>query len=58
MRKWFAVQLDSTDEWGTGSYDYCEAIEMLKEQGAGLIAAVDEETSCCLYEISYDEVIE
>lgn len=59
MRKWYAVQLDSAyDDWGTGSYDYCEAVEMLKEQGAGLIAVVDEVTGCCMYEISYDDVIE
>lgn len=57
-KKWYAVQLDRTDDWGTGSYSFLEAYEMLKEQGSGLIAVIDEETSCCLCEISYNEVIE
>ena len=58
MRKWYAVQMDSTDDWGNGSYDYDKAVEMLKEQGEGLIAVIDEDTSFCLEEIKYDEVVE
>jgi len=56
MKKWYAVQMESTDDWGNGSYDYNEAVEMLKEQGAGLIAVIDEETNYCLEEIRFEEV--
>ena len=28
---WFAVQFDLTDEWGTGSYDFDEAVRMLRK---------------------------
>ena len=28
---WYAVQFDPTDEWGTGSYDFDEAVRMLRK---------------------------
>lgn len=57
MTKWYAVQMESTDEWGYGSHDLDEAIKMLKEQGAGLIAVIDDETNCCIEEIPYEVAI-
>lgn len=59
-KKWYAVQTDRTDDWGTGSYDYDEAVQMLKEQGYGLIAVIDEgndpSEALCVEEIEYEEV--
>ena len=57
MKKvWYAVQVDSTDDWSNGSYDFTEAVEMLKVQGEGLIAVIDEETGFCEDEIRYEDV--
>ena len=56
MKKWYAVQETREDAWDYGSYDYDEAVEMLKAQGSGLIAVIDEDTSYCLEEIEYDEI--
>lgn len=53
--RWYAVQEETTDAWDYGSYEYDEAVEMLKEQGHGLIAVINEDTSCCESEIIYDE---
>lgn len=53
---WFAVQEDSTDAWDNGSHYYDEAVEMLLEQGHGLIAVINEDTNYCVQEITYDEV--
>ena len=53
---WFAVQEDSADAWDNGSHNYDEAVEMLLEQGHGLIAVINEDTNCCVQEIAYDEV--
>lgn len=57
---WYAVQTDREDDWGTGSYDYGEAVQMLKEQGCGLIAVIDEgndpSEALCVEEIEYEEV--
>lgn len=55
-RLWYAVQKDSTDDWDYGTYDYYEAIEMLKDQGCGLIAYIDEETSFCVEEFHYEDL--
>ena len=51
-KKWYAVQTDRTDDWGTGSYDYNEAVQMLKRQGRGLIAVIDGDV--CVNEIEYE----
>lgn len=56
MGKWYAVQKTREDAWDNGSQDYDKAVEMLKEQGEGLIAVIDEDTGCCIEEIEYNEV--
>lgn len=53
---WFAVQEDSTDAWDNGTYNYEKAVQMLLEQGHGLIAVIAEDTNYCVQEITYDEV--
>ena len=53
---WFAVQEDSTDAWDNGTYNYEKAVQMLLEQGHGLIAVISEDTNYCVQEITYDEV--
>lgn len=53
---WYAVQEDSTDGWDNGSYDYNVAVEMLKDQGHGLIAVINEATSFCVEEIHYQDL--
>ena len=52
---WYAVQKTSADAWDFGSYDFEEAKQMLKEQGSGLIAVIDEEDSFCLQEFRYED---
>lgn len=39
--KWYAVVRDSNDLWDYGSHDLEEAKEMLKSQGFGTIAVID-----------------
>ena len=53
-RLWYAVQRDREDDWGTGSFDKDEAIEMLKNQGCGLIAVIQNDT--CIEEIEYEDI--
>jgi hypothetical protein len=53
---WFAVQETSGDPWDNGTHDYEDAVQMLLEQGHGLIAVIDEDTNYCVQEITYDEV--
>lgn len=53
--KWYAVQKDSSDPWDYGSYDYDEAVDMLKKQGKGLIAVISDDF--CENEIRYEEII-
>ena len=55
-RIWFAVQRDSEDDWSFGSYDKDEAIKMLKRQGCGLIAVINNMT--CMEEIYYEDVVD
>ena len=52
---WFAVQEKNTDAWDYGSSDYAKACEMLKEQGCGLIAVI--ENDCCIAEYPYSEIV-
>ena len=56
---WYAVLRDQEDDWGTGSTAYDEAVEMLREQGYGLIAVIDNNPRCplCLGEIYYKDII-
>lgn len=57
-RIWYAVQENKSDGWdGIGSYDFREAAGMLKSQGYGLIAAVDEENQFCVNEYTFEEII-
>ena len=56
MKKWYAVQRDRSDAWDNGSHSYEEAVEMLKKQGYGLIAVIDEDNEYCLDEIEYSEI--
>lgn len=54
--RWYAVQRDREDSWDTGSHNYQEATEMLRKQGSGLIAVINEDTGCCVEEIEYDDL--
>ncbi len=39
---WYAVQRDREDsDWGTGSFDWDEAVAMAKSRGCLLIAEID-----------------
>ena len=41
---WYAVERDAEDnDWGTGSYDYKEAVQMARELGPEAQIAVIEE---------------
>ena len=54
---WFAVQETSEDAWDYGSYSLDEAKEMLKEQGHGLIAVIEEgEDNVCIEEMKYEDL--
>lgn len=57
-RLWYAVQRDEEDEWGNGSEDYAAAVEMLRTQGHGLIAVIDEDAKVCLGEIAYSDLFD
>ena len=56
MSYWYAIQKTSEDGWDFGSHDKEEAIKMLKEQGFGLIAVIDEEDNFCTEEIHFDDI--
>lgn len=54
-RLWYAVQKDSEDDWGYGSYDYEEAVEMLNSyEGYTLIAVI--ENDVCIREIKKEDL--
>lgn len=57
-RLWYAVMEKSTDAWDYGSHDFYEAVDMLKKQGYGEIAVIDEDDAFCINEYSYDDVVE
>lgn len=52
--KWYAIQRTSADSWDNGTFDYDEAEEMLRKQGGGLIAVI--ENDFCTEEIPYDDI--
>ena len=56
--KWYAVQKSTEDAWDYGSHDYDETVEMLRKQGNGLIAVINEDTNYCEKEIWFEEVAE
>lgn len=45
---WYAVtdKLNDNVDWGNGSYDLEEAKEMLREQGCGEIAVIENDVEC------------
>ncbi len=51
---WYAVQQDRDDDWGNGSFDKDEALQMLKAQGCGLIAVIEREV--CKEEILFEDI--
>lgn len=53
--KWYAVMDSTEDDWGTGSFVYSVACDMLKKQGHGLIATIENDTEC-VDEIQYDDL--
>lgn len=53
---WYAVQRTPEDAWDNGSYDLEEALEMLRNQGEGLIAVINDETKYCMEEIRYEDI--
>lgn len=55
---WFALQKTREDAWDCGSYDLHTALDMLKEQGHGLVAVINTDTNFCVREISFEEVFE
>ena len=57
---WYAVQKNSNDDWGTGSFDFNEAAAMLKElywdgYPHALIACID--NGVCVNEVPLEEVM-
>ena len=40
-RLWYAVQMSPDDDWGTGSFDFDEAVEMAQSIGSQLIAVIE-----------------
>ena len=56
MAKWYAIQKTREDAWDYGTHDLEEAKKMLKEQGYGLIAVIDEESNTCEEEIEFSEI--
>lgn len=56
---WYAVMSDLEDnDWGTGSFDYDEALEMVKPfiPDGGYIAVIDDgDDPICIDEIHFDE---
>lgn len=56
MKKWYAVVSPEYDAWDYGSSDYDEAVEMLKKQGYGQIAIIDDDDNFCIGEIDYADL--
>lgn len=55
-KMWYAVQLNADDDWGWGSFDWDEAVEMLKAQGEGMIATINDETKVCEDVTYYEDI--
>ena len=56
MSKWYAVQETPADGWDFGSEDFEKAKSMLKAQGWGLIAVIDNDY--CEKEISFENLFD
>lgn len=55
MKKWYAVMKKDYEFWDYGSEDYEEAVKMLKEQGEGYIAVI-ENGDFCSEEIKFEDI--
>ena len=56
-RLWYAVQVDTQDDWGYGSYDESEAIEMMMSCDVFKLIAVIE-NGVCIEKIYKQNLIE
>ncbi len=56
--RWYAVRESRDAAWDNGSDDYQTAVAMLKDQGHGLIAVINENSGVCEEEITYEEIFE
>ena len=54
--RWYAVRESRQDGWSNGSYSYDEAVAMLKAQGQGLIAVINERSGEYEEEIEYSDI--
>ena len=54
--RWYAVRESRDAAWGIGSDDYQTAVAMLKDQGHGLIAVINESSGECEDEIVYEDL--
>lgn len=57
MKIWYAVQEKGEDAWDNGSLDMQEAVQMLAEQGSGMIAIIDDDDNFCLDVIEYKDLL-
>lgn len=56
---WYAVLIDEDDnDYGTGSFDFIKACEMLENLGGEKIAFVDDNDGFCLDVIERDDIAE
>lgn len=54
---WYAVLIDEDDnDYGTGSFDFIKACEMLENLGGEKIAFVDDNDGFCLDVIERDDI--
>lgn len=58
IERFYAVQKTPDDPWDYGSYDFAEASQMLREQGDGLIAVIEEDAveTFCVDVIYLDDI--
>ena len=56
MKKWYAVMKMDYEFWDYGSENYEEAVKMLKEQGEGYIAVI-ENGDFCTEEIKFEDIV-
>lgn len=65
IKTWYAVtnENEGSYEWGNGSYNYEDAVQMLKEQGEGEIVTVSElfmdgkmTSNFAIERVEYDEI--
>lgn len=53
---WYAVQIDSEDDWGTGSFSYDEAVKMVKESNGRYSQIAVIENDVCIEEIKAEDM--